>query len=117
VTQTLQVKGQVTVFALGDVSAIDSKSAGRAARQAEVVVTNVRALAEGGRLEDYEPYPPAMVIPLGPHGGASELPGQDEIAGAEATATIKGEHMFVSRYRELFGLQPAPAVESETSHS
>ena len=48
------------------------------------------------------------MIPLGPTGGASELPGQDEIAGAEQTAAIKGSHLFVERYRELFGLtQPA----------
>ena len=33
------------------------------------------------------------MIPLGPTGGASELPGQDEIAGAETTASIKGTHM------------------------
>ena len=44
------------------------------------------------------------MIPLGPSGGASELPGQDEIAGAEKTAAIKGEHMFLDVYRERFGL-------------
>jgi NADH dehydrogenase FAD-containing subunit len=108
VTQTLQVKGQPEVFALGDVAAADLKGAGRASRQAEVVVANVRALAAGSELSDYEPSPPAIVIPLGPTGGASELPGQDEIAGAEQTAAIKGSHLFVERYRELFGLaQPA----------
>ena len=82
-TPTLQVKGQPKVFALGDVAAADLKGAGRAGRQAEVVVANIRALAEGSELQAYEPSPPAIVIPLGPTGGASELPGQDEIAGAE----------------------------------
>lgn len=109
VTPQLQVTGQTTVFALGDVAAADLKTAGRAGRQAEVVVANIRALAEGGGLVDYEPPPPAIVIPLGPSGGASELPGQDEIAGAEPTASIKGAHMFVDLYREQFGLQ-APAA-------
>ena len=104
VTQTLQVKGQPNVFALGDAAAADLKGAGRASRQAEVVVANVHALAEGTELRDYEPSPPAIVIPLGPSGGASELPGQDEIAGAEQTAAIKGSHLFIERYRELFGL-------------
>jgi len=47
---------------------------------------------------------------LGPSGGASQLPGQDEVAGAEATATIKGEHMFVDAYHELFGLVRASAT-------
>lgn len=104
VTPTLQVKGQPDVFALGDAAAADLKGAGRASRQAEVVVANVRALAERSELKNYEPPPPAIVIPLGPTGGASELPGQDGIAGAEQTAAIKGSHLFIERYRELFGL-------------
>ena len=103
-TPELLVKGQTAVFALGDASAADLKTAGRAGRQAEIVAANIRALAEGGELQAYEPSPPAIVIPLGPNGGASELPGSDEIAGAEQTAAIKGEHMFVDAYRERFGL-------------
>ncbi len=110
VTRTLQVEGHPGVFALGDVAAADLKGAGRASRQAEVVIANIRALTKGSELQDYEPPPPAIVIPLGPTGGASELPGQEEIAGAETTAEIKGSHMFVERYRELFGLaEPAAA--------
>ncbi len=110
VTPTLQVEGQTTVFALGDVSTADLKTAGRAARQAPVAAANIRALHEGRPLEPYEPSPPAIVIPLGPGGGASELPGQDEIAGAETTSSIKGKHMFLETYRELFGLkEPAAA--------
>jgi hypothetical protein len=54
--------------------------------------------------------PPAIVIPLGPSGGASELPGQEDVAGAETTAAIKGEHMFVDNYRERFGLADPAAV-------
>lgn len=111
VTPQLQVAGQTTVFALGDVAAADLKTAGRAGRQAEVVVANIQAMLEGGELTGYDPPPPAIVIPLGPSGGASELPGRDELAGAEATASIKGEHMFVDLYREQFGLQ-APAAST-----
>jgi apoptosis-inducing factor 2 len=108
VTPELLVKGQTAVFALGDASSADLKTAGRAGRQAEVVVANIRALVEGGELVAYEPSPPAIVIPLGPSGGASELPGQDDVAGPETTAAIKGEHMFVQNYRERFGLtEPA----------
>jgi NADH dehydrogenase FAD-containing subunit len=112
VNAELQVAGQSTVFALGDVSNADLKTAGRAGRQAAVVATNIRALIEGGELEAYEPSPPAIVIPLGPSGGASELPGQDEIAGEEKTAAIKGEHMFIDTYRERFGLVSEPAGRS-----
>jgi apoptosis-inducing factor 2 len=104
VNPQLLVTGTTNVFALGDVAAADLKTAGRAGRQADVVVANIRALSEGGELQSYEPSPPAIVMPLGPSGGASELPGQDEIAGAEKTAAIKGEHMFVDNYRERFGL-------------
>ena len=55
VTPELQVSGQTTVFALGDASAADLKTAGRAGREAEVVVANIRALVEGGELQAYEP--------------------------------------------------------------
>ncbi len=110
VNRYLQVEGQENVFAIGDCSTIDLKTAARAGRQAELVVANIRALTEGGELQAYEPPPTAIVIPLGPGGGASELPGMDEIAGAETTSSIKGEHMFLDRYKELFGLkEPAPA--------
>ena len=111
VTPELQVQGHPNVFALGDVADADLKTAGRAGREAEVVAANIRALVEGGELQAYEPMPPAIVIPLGPSGGASELPGRDEIADAETTAAIKGEHMFIDAYRERFGLAtPEPAV-------
>lgn len=109
VTPTLQVAGHPTVFALGDVAAADLKTAGRAGRQAETAAANVRAFLEGRELEPYEPSPPAILIPLGPTGGASELPGQSEIAGPEPTTAMKGAHMFVDRYRELFGLQEPAA--------
>ncbi|HEY4349062.1 MAG TPA: FAD-dependent oxidoreductase [Gaiellaceae bacterium] len=113
VTPTLQVEGQTHVFAIGDVSSADLKTAGRAGREADVAVANIRALLHGDELQAYEPSPPAIVIPLGPSGGASELPGQDEIAGAETTAAIKGEHMFIDMYRERFGLiEPAAAASS-----
>jgi apoptosis-inducing factor 2 len=111
VTPELRVEGQTNVFALGDVAAADLKTAGRAGREAEIVVANIRALAEGRELQVYEPMPPAIVIPLGPNGGASELPGHDEIVGSEMTSGIKGEHMFVDTYHELFGLAtPAPSA-------
>jgi NADH dehydrogenase FAD-containing subunit len=111
VTPELRVKGQTQVFALGDAAAADLKTAGRAGRQAAVVAANISALVAGDELRAYEPSPPAIVIPLGPSGGASELAGEDEIAGADRTAAIKGEHLFVDRYREQFGLAvPAPAA-------
>jgi apoptosis-inducing factor 2 len=42
---TLQVAGQTTVFAVGDISTADSKMAGFAGRQAAIVADNINALA------------------------------------------------------------------------
>ena len=110
VNQQLQVAGQSSVFALGDVSSIDIKMAGRAARQAELVAANIQALVDGTPLQDYKPLPPVIVIPLGPEGGAAQLPGQDEIGGAETASALKGADLFVHRYRELFGLEGATTL-------
>jgi hypothetical protein len=79
----------VTSRSFGDVSAADLKTAGRAGREAEIVVADIRALLEGNELQAYEPMPPAILIPLDRGGSASELPGQDEVVGAETTAAIK----------------------------
>src|ERR1700722_6005430 len=52
---TLQVAGQTTVFAIGDISTADAKMAGFAGRQAATVADNINALT-GGRsdLAQYE---------------------------------------------------------------
>jgi NADH dehydrogenase FAD-containing subunit len=107
VNPQLQVAGQSRVFALGDVSTIDVKMAGRASQQAAIVAANIQALIEQTPLQTYEPMPPVIVIPLGPDGGAAQLPGQDEVGGAEVASSIKGGDLFVHRYRELFGLEAA----------
>jgi NADH dehydrogenase FAD-containing subunit len=103
VTPQLRVEGQETVFALGDIVDADAKMAGVAGREAQTVVANLRALIDGdGALSDYSPMPPAIFIPLGPEGGAGQLPGADGISGPEVVAEIKGRHMLVDRYAELF---------------
>jgi hypothetical protein len=43
-----------------------------------------------------------IAVPLGPEGGAGQLPGQDAIAGPEAIAELKGRHMLMDSYVELF---------------
>ncbi len=109
-SQTLQVPGHDHVFALGDASNIDSNMAGRAGRQADVVAANVRALIGGAdELQRYEPLPPVILVPLGPAGGAGQLPGSDEIAGPEVASQVKGAHMLTESYAALFGLIPAPS--------
>jgi NADH dehydrogenase FAD-containing subunit len=104
---TLQVAGQSTVFALGDVSTADSKMAGLAGRQAPVVADNINALTAGrSDLADYRSLGVAIAVPIGPNGGAGQFPGEVEIAGAEIIAERKGREMGVARLRERFGLAP-----------
>jgi NADH dehydrogenase FAD-containing subunit len=111
VDEQLRVRGQERVFALGDVADADRNMAGIAGAQAAVVIANVRALVDGGELTAYERFPPAIVIPLGPEGGAGQLPGADGIAGPEAVAEIKGRDMLVDRLGELFFERPMSLPE------
>jgi apoptosis-inducing factor 2 len=105
VSPELHLAGQQTVFAIGDLTAIpEAKRGGAAGRHAEVVAGNIRALIEGGELAAYQPAPPLILLPLGPTGGVSQLPGQDDFGGAEITSHIKGHDMFADRYAELFNL-------------
>ncbi len=107
-TPTLQVAGHEHVFAIGDASSADpSNMAARAGLQVPVVVANINALISGdSELQTYEPLPPVIVVPLGPTGGASQLPGADDIAGPETTSQIKGAHLLTSNYSELFNRTP-----------
>jgi NADH dehydrogenase FAD-containing subunit len=103
---TLQVAGQTTVFALGDISTADSKMAGYAGHQAVIVAKNINALAQGrSDLAHYKSWGVAIAVPFGPNGGSGQFPGEDGIAGREAIAERKGREMGVERLRERFGLE------------
>ena len=118
VTPTLQVAGQDRVFALGDVSSADRKVAGAASRQAEVVVANIRTLIEAGpgaagaALREYEPNPPAIVVPIGPEGGSGQRAGSADLLPPEVVAQLKGRDMMVGRFAEMLG---APAPDAQTA--
>ena len=108
VTRTLQVTGQTTVFALGDLSTADAKMAGFAGRQAAIVADNINALAQGKTdLAEYQSMGVAIAVPIGPVGGAGQFPGQDEVVGPETIAEVKGRDLMVDRYGEFFGLATA----------
>ncbi|MEU9354679.1 FAD-dependent oxidoreductase [Streptomyces griseoloalbus] len=103
VTPELRVQGQETVFAVGDITAVpELKMARLAQKHAEVVAANIRTLVEGGSeltayvTEDAD----SIVLPLGPRGGVSYVPGLG-VLGAAGTADIKGT-FFLDSYRELF---------------
>ena len=105
VTPELRLAGQERVFVVGDLAdRPEEKKGGEALRHAEFVSGNIRALIDGAGLRAYDPYPPGIQLPLGPDGGASQMPGQAAIAGAQATAEMKGIHFHVSRFAELLGL-------------
>ena len=111
VTPQLQVVGFEGVYALGDIAAIDVNKAGVAARQAEVVATNIRAqLAGSVERSAYTPGPPVIILPLGPAGGAGQLPNREDIATAEFISRVKGQDMMIDRYAQLL---IAPEVASE----
>src|ERR1700730_8916018 len=102
---TLQVAGQTTVFAVGDISTADSKMAGFARHQAATVADNINSLAQGrSDLTHYEPWGVAIAVPIGPTGGAGQFPGQDDVVGRETIAEMKGRELGVGRLSELFGL-------------
>ncbi len=103
VTPELLVAGQDRVFALGDVSAADqNKGAGAAGRQAPVVAGNIRALITGaGGLTRYQPPPAAIIVPVGPDGGAGQRPDSTDLVPAEVVAQLKGRDMMVQRFAEL----------------
>lgn len=107
---TLQVAGQTTVFAIGDISTADAKMAGFAGRQAALVADNINALIEGrSDLAPYESMGVGIAVPIGPLGGAGQFPGQDEIIGREVVSDLKGRDMMVDRFAALFGLTAATA--------
>jgi apoptosis-inducing factor 2 len=111
VSPTLQVAGQTTVFAVGDISTADSKMAGFAGHQATIVADNINALATGrSDLAHYKSWGVAIAVPIGPNGGAGQFPGEDEIAGRETIAERKGREMGVERLRERFGLAAPKAA-------
>jgi NADH dehydrogenase FAD-containing subunit len=105
VIPSLQVRGQGRVFALGDVATADHPMAGAAGRQAAIVAANIRAFITGqGELAEYEAPPPGIVVPIGPHGGAGQRGGQDELLPPEVVAELKGRDLMVDRYIELLGV-------------
>ncbi len=104
VNEFLQLEGQESVFALGDVSSADAKMAGFAGLQAGVVAGNIKALiARGSELTPYVSMGAAIAVTIGPEGGAGQFPGQDGVVGREVIAEAKGRSMMVDRYAEILG--------------
>lgn len=111
VDEHLRVSGQERIFALGDITDADLNMAGFAGAQGELIAANIKALIAGdGELAAYERWPTVIIVPVGPEGGAGQLPGQG-VVGAEAAADIKGRAMLVDAYAEMFNA-PARGVRA-----
>jgi NADH dehydrogenase FAD-containing subunit len=106
VTPELLVRGTSTVYAVGDVIAVDPyHRAGAASRHAGVAAANILADLAGGERQQYAPSPPVLILPIGPERGAGQLPGQDATMSAEAVAQMKGRDLMIDRYLEVFGIR------------
>lgn len=116
VTPELRLPGQDAVFAIGDITAIPEPKQGAAAdAHGQVVAANIAALIQhDGPLQTYEPDAPAILVPLGADGGASQLP--DGVVGAETTAAYKGKNLLVDDFLEVLGLAEAdPSFRTSTA--
>ncbi|TDD07998.1 NAD(P)/FAD-dependent oxidoreductase [Nonomuraea diastatica] len=112
VTETLNVRGYdgvyEHVYAIGDITDVpEAKMAGYAMQHAEVVARNIIAQLHGEPpTATYQPLPhPMILLPLGPHGGAGQLPTPDgpAVVPAETVSAYKGADLFTSRFTEQFG--------------
>jgi apoptosis-inducing factor 2 len=110
VSPQLQVLGFERVYALGDIAEIDVNKAAVAGRQAQVVAANIQAqLAGTTERSTYVPGPPVIILPLGPNGGAGQVPNHDDIVTADFVSEVKGRDMMIDRYADLLNTRNARA--------
>jgi NADH dehydrogenase FAD-containing subunit len=105
VTPSMNVAGYTTVYAVGDITAVDVNKVSVARAQAEVAAANIAAQIAGTPPSaTYTPLPAAIVLPLGPDAGAGQRGDTGELLTAELVSKLKGADLFMDRYRELFNL-------------
>ncbi|PZF83411.1 NAD(P)/FAD-dependent oxidoreductase [Jiangella anatolica] len=108
VDDQLRVVGHENVYAIGDIGDADRNMAATARLQAQLVAANLVARITGaGEVTGYEKLPPMVAIPLGPEGGAGQLPGIEGLAGPDVIAQVKGRSMLMEAYDDLFNVEPA----------
>ncbi|MEU4245220.1 hypothetical protein [Actinoplanes sp. NPDC026619] len=107
VTERLNVAGYDHVYALGDLTDLpDPKMASYAQVHAQVVAANIAAQLAGRTPETVSTPSPdrRILLPLGPHGGAGQLPAPSGVTAVPA-ATVserKGLDLFTARFAARF---------------
>jgi NADH dehydrogenase FAD-containing subunit len=106
----LRPAGARRLFALGDAAATgDPMTIVAITRQVPWLAKIIAATLAGESPESMPPYAPwssrGILVPLGPHDGASVLPLMRDgvLVGKWPTAMIKGRELFIPRYRKEFG--------------
>jgi NADH dehydrogenase FAD-containing subunit len=108
VTETHNDRGHDHAYAIGDITDVaETKMAGYAMQHAEVVARNITAQLRGEPpTASYQPSPhPMILLPLGPRGGAGQLPTPDgpAVVPAATVSQYKGVDLFTGRFTEQFG--------------
>ena len=108
VDEYLRVMDHPGVWAIGDITDVrESKRADAARAHARVVASNIADLIAGREPSTtYTPGTERIILPLGPHGGASQIlrDGVRIVVGPEETSRIKGEDLFLGFIRQELGV-------------
>lgn len=99
-TPELLVRGQDAVFAIGDLVAGQPSMAVNASQTAAVAAANVLALSRGEALSSHAAGERLILVPLGPNGGAGQLPGEAGILGAAEVAEKKGRSLLLENFEK-----------------
>jgi len=115
---SFQVSGHPNIFALGDcVDTKEPKMAWIAGVHAKHVCKVISALAAHKPIPRYPGAPRAMLVTLGPNGGAGQLPfGGGKIVGKKVARMAKAKDMMVGRAWKASNLPVPSEAAALTDH-
>ena len=103
----LQLPGMPHVYAIGDAAlTADTMTIGGIERQVPYLEQHLKGLiaGTGGQTQPYQAWKsPVIVVPVGPDGGASQLPAS-LVMGRWVTRLLKGRTLMVGKARRNLGL-------------
>jgi len=103
VTGTLQVEGKKDVYAIGDCGAAGELHTMYTAQQQGRYVAEVlakQAMKPQVEVKPYERHPKFMLVPLGPKGGAGQLP-TGQVATGAVVSLGKGKDLYYSDVKKM----------------